>query len=89
MKKPHIPDVRRLLRDNEAGMTVAELHAKLPHINKVNTLRKCLERMPDVYIDLWVKGSRGQYHAVWCAVIPPAHCPHPGDRHIRTQWSTP
>lgn len=86
MKKPHIPDIRALLRSNELGMTTAELHAKLPHINKVETIRKCLERMPDAYIDRWVKGKRGQFFAVWCVVVPPEHCPHPRDRYARTEW---
>lgn len=89
MKKPHIPDVRKLLRDNPAGMTVTELHARLPQINKPNTVRKCLERMPDAYIDRWTEGRRGQFHAVWCVVAPPPHCPHPGERYIRTEWRTP
>ncbi len=86
MKKPHIPDIRALLRDNINGMTVAELLGRLPKIKKAETVRKCLERMPDAYIDRWVFGKRGQFFAVWCVVVPPAHCPHPRDRYTRTVW---
>ena len=88
MKKPHTPDIRALLRENINGMTVAELLAKLPKINRAETARKCLERMPDAYIDRWVKGGRGQYFAVWCVVVPPEHCPHPDDRYARTTWQS-
>jgi len=86
MKTPHLPDIRAHLRANPEGMTVEHIHAMLPHITKRNTVRKCLERMPDAYIDRWIKGKFGQYHAVWCVVVPPAHCPHPDDRFIRTEW---
>ena len=86
MKKPHTPDIRALLRKNDSGMTVKEMLALLHQINKPETLRKCLERMPDAYIDRWVKGGRGQYFAVWCVVVPPEHCPHPTDRYARTVW---
>jgi len=93
MKKPHLPDIREIMRATPDGMTTNQLHKALPHIKRVNTIRKCLERMPDAYIDRWVinPGNRGQYEAVWCVVIPPKHCPHPTDRHSRqpkTQWVT-
>lgn len=88
MKKTHIPAIRTLLRDNEPGMTCNEIKAKLPYIYKVETIRKCLERMPDAFIDRWIKGARGQYHAVWCVVVPPPHCPHPKDRYVRSEWKS-
>jgi len=86
MKKPHTPDIRALLRENDGGMTIKELLALLPQISKPETLRKCLERMPDAYIDRWTGPVRGQYYAVWCVVVPPEHCPHPRDRYTRTVW---
>jgi hypothetical protein len=44
--------------------------------------------MPDVYIDRWIAGPRGQYEAVWVAVKVPAHCPYPTDRYKpETRWA--
>lgn len=86
MKTPHIPKLREHLRANRDGMTVEALHALMPYVTRSATIRKGLERMPDAYIDRWIKGKRGQYHAMWCVVVPPAHCPHPDDRFIRTEW---
>jgi hypothetical protein len=91
MKKPHIPRIRELMKKAPEGLTVNQLHKLIPDVHRPNTVRKCLERMPDVYIDRWIKnnGNRGQYEAVWCIVVPPEHCPHPDDRfkrEIKTQW---
>ena len=90
MKKPHLPKIREILRKVPEGLTVNQLRPHLIEINKPNTIRKCLEKMPDAYIDRWIlnAGNRGQYEAVWAVVVPPAHCPHPQDRfkRIETQW---
>ena len=86
MKKPHIPDIRVLLRNNPDGLSVAQIKAVLTKINKPETVRKCLERMPDAYIDRWIKAKRGQYEAIWCVVVPPTNCPYPTDRAIKSQW---
>jgi hypothetical protein len=83
----HVPILRRLLRTSLDGMTVLELMGNVPDRRKSKTIRKCLDRMPDAYIDRWVKGKRGQYVAVWCVTVPPPHCPHPRDRFkIKTTW---
>ncbi len=39
--------------------------------------------MPDVYVDRWRMGKRGQFEKVWVAVPVPDDCPHPRDR---TKW---
>jgi hypothetical protein len=36
--------------------------------------------MPDVYVDRWRLGKRGQFEKVWVAVPVPDDCPHPKDR---------
>lgn len=91
MKKPHHPAIRALLRQHPEGLTVSAIQHTLL-ISKTDTVRKCLEAMPDVYIDRWVKthNSRGQFLAIWCAVEPPPNCPYPTDRHDRpqTRWAT-
>lgn len=90
MKKPHHPAIRDLLRQNPDGLTVPEILQKLPQVSKDSVLRKCLEAMPDAYIDRWTKmrNSRGQYLAIWCVVVPPENCPYPTDRFEKpaTQW---
>lgn len=90
MKKPHMPEIRALLRAHTDGLTIAEIHERMPHVKKPETLRKCLERMPDAYIDRWTKtrNARGQYSAIWCVVVPPKHCPYPTERFDKpaTRW---
>ena len=44
-----------------------------------DSVRQSLANMPDVYIDRWIKPTRGPYSAVWCAVSVPEHCPRPAD----------
>lgn len=93
MKKPHAPQVRVLLRANPEGMTNQEIRKALDLTSvKQSTMLRILENMPDTYIDRWImlRGSRGQYSAIWCIVVPPANCPYPTDRPKRnlpkTQW---
>ena len=93
MKKSHLPAIRALLRQHEQGLTAKQIHQMLPHISKWTVVKSALRKMPDVYIDRWCLpgGTRGQFEAVWCAVIPPAHCPHPADRFYqpKTTWVNP
>ena len=93
MKKPHLPDIRAVLRQHREGLTIKEIHAKLPHIARSVTVKSALRKMPDAYIDRWVlnDGARGQYESVWCVVATPPHCPYPTDRFQsvgapRTRW---
>lgn len=92
MKKPHLPQIREHLRTNSDGMTINQLRELMGYEGRNNTIRKCLERMPDAYIDRWIlnPGKRGQYEAVWCVVVPPPHCPDPRERYsraIKTVWA--
>lgn len=90
MHKTHIPAIRAVLRKIPEGMTINQIRPHLPYIKKPNTIRKCLEKMPDSYVDRWVlnTGKRGQYEAVWCVVVPPENCPYPTDRFASklTRW---
>lgn len=84
--------VRTLLRARPHGMTPLEIAAETGlHVANVRT---ALRAMPDVYVDRWRMGKRGQYEKVWIAVTVPEDCPHPKDRvkwgvntyKPRTQW---
>ena len=91
MKKPHTPKIREILRSSPNGRTAKQIHKELPEINRTQTIKSSLKKMPDVYIDRWIlePGCRGQYQAVYMAVIPPMDCPHPKDRFpevCRTRW---
>jgi predicted ArsR family transcriptional regulator len=84
--------IRTLLRTRPGGMTPIEI-AELLEMHPAN-VRTSLRAMPDVYVDRWRKGKRGQYEKVWVAVHVPEDCPHPKDRlkwgvhhkKPKTQW---
>jgi hypothetical protein len=84
--------IRTLLRTRPGGMTPLEI-AELLDMHPAN-VRTSLRAMPDVYVDRWRKGKRGQYEKVWVAVPVPDDCPHPKDREKwgvnykkpKTQW---
>lgn len=90
MKQPHHPAIRALLREYPDGMTIAAIRQHIPGISSDEVANKALRRMPDVYIDRWIKlrGARGQYSAIWCVVVPPPNCPYPTDRPDRRPVST-
>ncbi len=84
--------IRTLLRSRPSGMTPIEIAAETGlHVANVRT---SLRTMPDVYVDRWRLGKRGQYEKVWIAVPVPEDCPHPKDRlkwgvhhkKPKTQW---
>jgi predicted transcriptional regulator len=84
--------LRALLRTKPDGMTPYEIAAATGmHVANVRT---SLRAMPDVYVDRWRAGKRGQFEKVWMAVYVPEDCPHPRDKvkwgsHVykpRTQW---
>lgn len=75
MSRSKHPEIRALLRAHDDGMTVVQISTALG-IKPVNA-RQALGDMPDVYIDRYLAPVRGQYPAVWCAVVPPPNCPHP------------
>jgi hypothetical protein len=91
VKKPHIPAIRAILRDYPNGRTAKQIHAMLPYIYNIKTIKSGLRKMPDAYIDRWIlePGSRGQYQAIYMVVVPPLDCPHPKDRFpevCKTRW---
>lgn len=75
MSRSNHPQIRALLRANDDGMTIAQISDALGA--RLDSVRQALEAMPDAYIDRYLEPVRGQYPAVWCAVVPPPHCPHP------------
>lgn len=68
-------EIRQLLRSHEDGLTVKQI-AELISVEPSNATAM-VQKMPDAYIDRWVKPRRGPFTAVWCVVDVPAHCPRP------------
>jgi len=81
--QPKLPVIRSLLKNGKnEGMSVNEIEAKTG-FNQV-TLRKCLNRMPDAYIDRWFyPHGCGHPTAIWCVVDVPENCPKPNKRKIK------
>jgi hypothetical protein len=72
--KPNPPIIRSLLRECDDGMSVNEIEAKTG-IDQ-DQVRKCLNKMPDAYIDRWVY-LHSNPTAIWCVVVIPENCPRP------------
>ena len=89
----HTAAIRAMLHANPDGIRAREIQDALPGISRATTIMRTLHRMPDAYIDRWHlgQGTRGQFEAVWCAVVPPADCPYPTDRSFkpRSHWVKP
>lgn len=84
--------IRSVLRKYPEGLTANQLE-RLTNV-RASDVRRCLTAMPDVYVDRWVPGARGQFEKVWIAVYVPENCPHPRDRKFvytppKTQWARP
>ena len=79
--------VRGLLRDHPDGLSAHQI-AEVTGIH-VSNVRTALRAMPDVYVDRWEPGKRGQFVKVWCAVYVPPPCPHPRDRVFPRQKEVP
>lgn len=77
MSRSRHPDIRALLHQHADGLTPNDINqfTGIPP----DSVRQALANMPDVYIDRWEGPVRGQYAAVWCAVVPPPNCPHPNE----------
>lgn len=62
------------LTDGRTCKALADLVGSKPAM-----VHATLKRMPDAYIDRWVRpmGRGGRYAAVWCVVTPPPNCPPP------------
>lgn len=78
MSKSHCPAIRAILRSEADGLTLQDI-AEMLTIN-IRVARHALQRMPDAYIDRWVRTDAGPYAAVWCVVVPPPNCPKPGGK---------
>lgn len=84
--------IRTILRSRPNGMTPNEI-AEATGLHVAN-VRTAVKAMPDVYIDRWRMGKRGQFEKVLMAVQVPEDCPHPKDRikwgvfyrKPKTQW---
>jgi hypothetical protein len=84
--------IRGMLRSRPNGMTPNEI-AEATGLHVAN-VRTAVKAMPDVYIDRWRLGRRGQFEKVLMAVPVPEDCPHPKDRvkwgvfyrKPKTQW---
>ena len=73
--KPKPPVIRSLLRECDDGMSVNEIEAKTGIDQDI--VRKCLNKMPDAYIDRWIIGKSIPPTAIWCVVNVPEDCPKP------------
>ena len=70
-------DIRKYLRANPDGATVAEI---AEHIKRTPTQAGAIiHSMYDAYIDRWID-SHGKWAAVWVAVEVPDHCPKPAKK---------
>lgn len=69
--------IRKLLREVDDGLTIASISERTGHSH--NVVWKALRRMPDSYVDRWIKSTKGagRHAAVWCVVVPPEDCPRP------------
>ena len=84
--------IRTFLRSKPGGVTAIEISQEVG--DHPSNVRKSLNTMPDVYVDRWRLGKRGQFEKVWVAVHVPDDCPHPKDRlkwgafykKPKTQW---
>jgi hypothetical protein len=72
-----------LLRKYDDGLSINDI-AKLLGF-ETNTVRKALNKMPDVYIDRWQTSRTSRIpFSVWIAVVPPPNCPKPKPEYKKT-----
>ena len=81
MKPVRQKRIRTLLLSRPEGVTSIEISQEIG--DHPANVRKSLKAMPDVYVDRWRLGKRGQFEKVWVAVPVPDDCPHPKER---TKW---
>jgi hypothetical protein len=73
--------LRALLRDNPDGMDVGTIANNLER--EPSNIRKLLAKMPDAYIDRWVRLRGNPPISIWCVVVPPDNCPKPENQRRR------
>jgi hypothetical protein len=77
MKPTRQRAIRKLLLEHIDGLTKRQISEMLGfNVSNINTTIKA---MPDVYVDRWTIGGRGQYQKIFCIVYVPEDCPHPKD----------
>jgi hypothetical protein len=82
MIQPNHPNIRRLLRRHNDGLTTSQISGTLG-INRDSAYR-ALRNMPDTYIDRWTEAKlREPSEAIWCAIVPPRDCPKPVKKPIK------
>jgi len=73
--------LRTLLRDNPDGLDVGTMANNLER--EPSGIRKLLAKMPDAYIDRWVRLRGNPPLSIWCVVVPPENCPKPENQRRR------
>jgi hypothetical protein len=73
--------LRTLLRDNPDGLDVGTMANNLER--EPSGIRKLLAKMPDAYIDRWVRLRGNPPISIWCVVVPPDNCPKPENQRRR------
>jgi hypothetical protein len=73
--------LRTLLRDNPDGLDVGTMANNLER--EPSGIRKLLAKMPDAYIDRWVRLRGNPPLSIWCVVVPPDNCPKPENQRRR------
>jgi hypothetical protein len=81
MKPTRQQAIRELLLKNAYGLTRQEISDTLGF--HVSNITKAIKGMPDVFVDRWIMGQRGQYQKIFCIVFVPEDCPHPQDKIYR------
>ena len=70
--------VRTLLRASPDGLDVGTIANNLER--EPSSIRKRLAKMPDAYIDRWMRHGRNPPIAIWCVIVPPDNCPRPDNQ---------
>ena len=78
MKPVRQKRIRDLLHKYPDGLTITQMQNMTGMLR--SNVRTAVKAMPDVYVDRWAPGNRGQLEKVWCAVVVPEDCPHPKDK---------
>jgi hypothetical protein len=73
--------LRTLLRANPDGLDVGTMANHLER--EPSSIRKRLAKMPDAYIDRWVRRNGNPPLSIWCVVVPPDNCPRPNNQRRR------
>jgi hypothetical protein len=79
MIQPNHPNIRRLLRRHNDGLTIIQISETLGI--KRDSAYRALRNMPDSYIHSWTEAKQqAPAEAIWCVVVPPKNCPKPKER---------